>query len=349
MDFNQSKRCRFVTTVYIEGVNAGNAETLIGIDDRGGRVEFERAAIENGDAILLYEIDSDFSEFDDEEGVAHVFGDEEIANANCAAYHVAIEGDPREGFAYHIDAENQIAFIDRQGVTEEMPLATFVASAYRCNEAGDLLVHFGNTLERQYEVCKTASLTAHMAELDGIFERMKTSEEYEVQMRGFFHDVRKVPDDGISFEEIYQKVYLENRTPLHKRFELTDRTGGEWLRLIDSPTFRAPQVRQLLKFFLAERIGDFPVEEMSARMFSSMAEADEVLSATFKTRRVKEPFDGGSLIPGYKSSDVIEYDADGLTVIAFTDMGPQAYAYAYPTRRALFLVPAPDTTATPKV
>jgi hypothetical protein len=379
VNFDQSKRVRFADIVYVEGVEREQPERLTGINEDGVHVSFDHAAIERGDALFLHEIDSEFGVFDDDgyyEGDAdevEVFGDAIVT----AVYAVADENDPREGFAYNIDFENNYVYIDRNGVVERQPIDEFKARAWRCEENGTLVVSFAShSPEAQYSACKERGLTAHMEELDAVFTQMKLADGAWDQMRGFWHDIHKLPGEGETFEDIYDRVYLQNRTPLHERFALGERTEAawentvqtelrlgeeedymlvepapapQWGRTIDNPLFKSAQIRQALTYFLKDRIGDFPIEEISYAGFPDLETADRVLSQAFPKRKVCEPFRGGAMMPGYETSDVREFNANGLTVIAFTDMGKLGYAYAYPTRRAINLLPAPDVSAAPKI
>jgi hypothetical protein len=379
VNFDQSKRVRFADIVYVEGVEREQPDRLTGIDESGVHISFDRAAIERGDALLLHEVESEFGVFDDDgyyEGDADEY--EVIGEAAVTAvYAVTDENDPREGFAYNIDFENGLVYVDRNGVAERMPIDEFKTRAWRCEENGTLVASFAShSPETQYSMCKERGLTAHMEELDAVFAQMKLADATWDQMRGFWHDIHKLPGEGETFEEIYERVYLQNRTPLHERFSLNERTDNawqnivpaevrlgeeedymltepapapQWGRAIDNPLFKSPQIRQALTFFLKERIGDFPVEEMAYAGFPDLETADAVLSQAFSKRKVCEPFTGGHMMPGYKTTDVLEFNANGLTVIAFTDMGKLGYAYAYPTRRAINLLPAPDASAAPKI
>ncbi len=344
MKFDQSKRVRFAAIVYVEGESPEQAGQLSGIDGEGHRAQFETAAIERGDALLLYKYEVVNESNDDEL-------DEDIAfTTPMSAYAVADETDPHDGFAYDIDFEAKQVYIDRDGVVERLSLGEFKDRAWRCDENGTLLVGFAyHRPEAQYAVCREHGLVSHMEELDVLFDLMKQDGNERNQMRGFWHDLKKLPETGETFEQIYERVYLENRMPLHERFSLGERTYSDWARVIDNPTFQNPTVRKAMASFLKERIGDFPVEEMAFAGFSSLEQADAVLSQAFPNRRVCVAFEGGDMMPGYKTSDVIEFDADGLTVIAFTDMSGMGYAYAYPTRRGLNLLSAPSETAAPKI
>lgn len=382
MNFDQSKRVRFAEIVYVEGVESEQPEKLTGINHDGVHVSFDHAAIERGNAVFLHEIEDDFGVFDDDgyyqaaEEEIELLGESKIT----AVYAVMDDIDPVSGFAYNLDFDNGLAYIDRNGVVERQSLEEFKAHAWRCDEKGTLVASFAaHTFETQYSLCKDLNLTAHMQELDAVFTHMKQSDEAWDQMRGFWHDIRKLPEEGETFKDIYERVYLLNRTPLHDRFDLNARTEVAWNaiiepeipyvaedgtvfsddvdpgpqvrwgRAIDNPLFQSPQIRQALAFFLKERIGDFPIEEMSYFGFQDLATADAVLSNAFSKRKVCDPFTGGDVMPGYKTTDVLEFSANGLTVIAFTDMGKVGYAYAYPTRRALNLLPSPANSAAPKI
>lgn len=345
MPFDQTKRCRFVTKVFVEG--AQDTETLTGIDPDGHQVQFRKAAIEAGNAVHLYDIDADMGWFGDDEDDNGFDQELDVGLTQCAAYHVCDEDEPSNGYAYDLDLTNQVALIDRDGITERMPLSEFFNKAYRCTEAGHMIAFMGTSLRRQYSLCQEHDLTAHMTELDGLFTLMKSSDNANDQMQAYFHDIEKVQGDGKTFDEIYEQVYRENQTPLHERFELNEKTNGSWVRVLDGAGFKSDKVRAMLRFFLADRIGDFPVEEMSACLFGSFQEAKVALANVSGEGKVTPKFEGGTLMPGYETSEVLEFDAEGLTVIVFSDMSKLGYAYAYPTRRAL--LPQAELTAEAKV
>jgi hypothetical protein len=182
MEFDFDKRVRFASTVYVEGVNAEVPDRLTGIDKDGVRTSFAANAVEAGNAVLLYEIENDFGVFDDEWYAADEEFGEEI-KASCAAYAVFAEEDNREGYAYIIDAAADLAFVNRDGVTEQMPIADFRAAAWRVDAAGTPVIAFAANLEAQYKTCKDLGLASHVVEIDDMFERLKQSDLAGDQMR----------------------------------------------------------------------------------------------------------------------------------------------------------------------
>ena len=312
-------------------------------------VKLTRDDIENGRALFFTTREGygdDFSDIDSDAMEHEAFGEPE---PDTDLWLVPVEGSDPVGHRYSIDRVNNILTYETPEGLKTLEGDEFIYKlneAVRVDEAGRMICQFSRPLEIQEKLCQDAGAADHLAEIDLEFSLMKQNPSGYVQGRAYVRDINKLePDETYSDEAISQKQEANQET-LIERSQLAERTDAEWDILLNNPMFRNPQVRTIFNHFMASRLKDFPIDQVGVTRFSNLEEAIEVLSDAFAEQKEFAPFEGGALMPGYRTSAVQEFTDGKMTVIAFSDLpGMQAYAYAYPNELKLDADVTPDAPA----
>lgn len=347
---------RFVFTRKIEIEQDENMSDVMtgqteGPDGELIPVTITRDDIENGRALFLMTTTS----FDDENGAFSVNfdpdtdEDEFFGEAETDLWLVPLEGSDPIGYRYHIDRTNCIVTYETsEGVkTLEGPdFLQFHFNAVRVDETGRMICQFCVPLEVQERVCKENNSNDHLDEITQEFEAMKHDPDGYVQARAYTHDINQIAGDETYTDEIISAKQEAKQETLIESALLGDRTGKEWDILLNNDMFRNPQVRSIFNFFMASRLKDFPIDQVGVVRFDSLEDSISTLSEAFHEQKEVAPFDGGALMPGYRTSPVYEFTDGKMTVITFTDLpGMPAYAYAYPNELTLDADVTPDSLA----
>ncbi len=286
-----------------------------------------------------FETFSDFEEDEYEE-----FGESEIVVYNN--WLVKSPNEPAEGRRFIIDHLNGEVWIENRDAP--VALSEFIETAARVGEDGKLICPFNYGLEEQYGKCLELSEEKHLNDIDATFEHMKTLDGQR-QTAAFFHDIRKINEVDTRTEDEIASIAITAREnavlPVQK---LNAETDTEWQLAVENSMFRVPQIRAIFAYLMKDRLGDFPIDQVAMAMLPNIEKAKTLLSPSFPHQEIQSPFEGGTMMPGYKTSEVLEFTDGTTTVIVFGDQASQAfggeavYAYAYnaPPKQNLEL-PAP--------
>jgi hypothetical protein len=354
-EFLDGRRFVFARTIEItqtentNDVMEGQARTE---DDTTVPVTLTRDEIEKGRAIFLMTREG----FDDEEvfldseidpdAMEHeVFGEPE---PDADIWLVPVEGSDPVGYRYNIDRVNKIlTYETAEGLkTLEGEELYAMQTAVRVDETGRMICQFSKPLEMQEKLCQDAGAADHLAEIELDFELMKRDPNGYVQARAYSHDVTKLaPDETYTDDAILAKRDANAET-LVVRSQIDDRTDAQWDILLNNGMFRNPQVRGIFNYFMGSRLKDFPIDQVGVTRFATLEESIAILTDAFPEHKEVAPFDGGTMMPGYRTSPVHEFTDGKITVITFSDLpGMQAYAYAYPNELTLDADVTPDSPA----
>ncbi len=351
-EFLDGRRLVFAKMIEIpQGENTNDVMEGMATNDENQSVPMKmtRDDIENGRALFLWTRDS-FSnnyEAEDPDAMEHeVFGEPE---PDVDLWLVPVEGSEPLGYRYNIDHVNNILTYetpDGVKILEGDEFRNKMQDAVRVDESGRMICQFHRPLEIQEKLCQDAGATDHLAEIDHIFGLMKQNPDGFVQGRAYTRDIKKIaPDETYTDEAISEKQETNTET-LIERSQLADRTDADWDILLNNSMFRIPQVRSMFNHFMSSRLKDFPIDQVGVTRFSSLEDAVSVLAEAFPEQKEVAPFDGGAIMPGYKTSAVHEFTDGKMTVIAFSDLPDMpAYAYAYPNELTLDADVMPDSPA----
>jgi hypothetical protein len=321
-------------------------------DDQTVAVTLTRDDIENGRAIFLmtregFDANDYLGDTDDLDAMENeVFGEHE---PDIDLWLVPIEGSDPLGYRYNLDRVNSILTYETPEGVKTLEGDAFkeqMFHAVRVDENGRMICGFSLPLEIQEKLCQDAGATEHLAEIDLDFELMKLHPDGYVQGRAYTRDINKIAPDETYTDEAISEKQEANQETLIERSQLAERTDAEWDVLLNNALFRNPQVRGIFNHFMGSRLKDFPIDQVGVTRFSTLEESVSALSHAFPEQKEVAPFDGGAIMPGYRTSAVHEFTDGKMTVITFSDLpGMQAYAYAYPNELTLDADVAPDGPA----
>lgn len=315
-------------------------------------VTLTRDDIEKGRAIFLmtregYDEDDFLDVQIDPDAMEHeIFGEPE---PDTDIWLVPVEGSDPIGYRYSIDRVNNVlTYETEEGLRtlEGDEFAYGMQSAVRVDEAGRMICQFSRPLEIQEKLCQEAGAADHLTEIERDFELMKRDPDGYVQGRAYTRDINKLAPDETYTDDAIRAKQDANQETLIERSQLGERTDAEWGILLNNPMFRNPQVRGIFNYFMASRLKDFPIDQVGVTRFATLEESIAVLSEAFPEQKEVAPFDGGAMMPGYRTSPVHEFTDGKMTVITFSDLpGMPAYAYAYPNELTLDADVTPDSPA----
>lgn len=291
----------------------------------------DRDMIEQGHVKFLGYVPSNFEfEYDEEE----YYDDPESENAEWL---IKDPGQPENGRRFSINYESKEVWIE--GVDEPMSLGEFNDKASRVDESGKLICQMSLKLEEQYRLCLEHSEERHLDDIDAAFDQMKRGSP-DSQTRAYAHDIMKIKTDDapLSFEDVetMRREILE--TSIIVKNDLESQTESQWMIAFENPAFRMPQIRAVFTELMKDRLGEYPIEKVAMTLLDDYDTAIKRLEQIFPNKEEQEPFTVEHLMPGYKTSPVIEFSDGPLTLIVFKDhatprdhfAGRQAaYGYAY--------------------
>lgn len=331
-------------------------------NDQSVPVTLTRDDIEKGRAIFLmtrtgYDGEDDFPDGKiDLDAIepgtfgGYIFGGHKIfEEPDSDIWLVPVEGSDPIGYRYSIDRVNNIlTYETKEGLRtlEGNEFAYGMQSAVRVDETGRMICQFSRPLEIQEKLCEEAGAADHLAEIEQDFELMKRSPDGYDRGRAYTRDINKIaPDEEYSDELISERRRNATETMVQKA-ELNDRMDAEWDILLNNEFFKNAQVRGIFNHFMSTRLKDFPMDQVGIARFQNLEEATQILRDAFPEHRECEPFDGGSVMRGYRTSTVHEFTDGKMTVITFSDLPDMpVHAYAYPNELTLDADVAPDSPA----
>jgi hypothetical protein len=354
-DFLNGRRFVFVKEIEIpqtENTNDLMDGHVISEDGEVTPVTLTRDDIEKGRALFLMtrEEYDDLHDYGYDVGVdtdameQEIFGDTE-----SDVWLVPIEGSDPIGHRYSIDRDNRVLTYETdEGLktVQGNDYTNALLNAVRVDETGRMICQFAIALEVQEKLCEEAGATEHLAEIEKDFDLMKRNPDGYVQGRAYTRDIKKItPDETYTDDMIFAKI-RERQETLVEKSDLQGRTETDWDILLNNSMFRNPQVRSIFNYFMGTRLKDFPIDQVGIAQFSTLDEAISVLADAFPEQKEVAPFEGGSIMPGYRTSTVHEFTDGKMTVITFSDLpGMTANAYAYPNELTLDADVKPDSPA----
>lgn len=228
------------------------------------------------------------------------------------------------------DYANGIVHVE--GAGRPMAAEEFFRNAVRTDRDGKAVCSFLQPLHEQYSLCREVpGGDAHCMDIADAAEARRNSETAAEKVNvGLYDAVSSGISDGLTFMELIGKVTARSGRPVHDCFGLAETLPGQWAEIREFPQYMMGAVRALFGSYMDERIGGFPLERVSrlhaepgTPLAMKIEEIAELVSSD-------EPFDGGNVVRGYRTSPVGHYRGEGFDAIVFSDFAG-TYAYAWPT------------------
>jgi len=216
-----------------------------------------------------------------------------------------------------------------------VPINDFIKHALRADSEGKPICSFMQPLHEQRQLCEgRTDGDLHLHDISAFAEAKRTSEAVGDRIdAGLYDIVTSGLDDGLDFMEIMRKVTDASGKPVHETTALRMHMPAPWHEIREFPQYMLAPIRALFGSYMEERLGEFPIERVSRLQ----APVGFPLSLHFEnfSEIVSEddPFEGGNIIPGYRTSPVIHFRGEGFDAIVFSDFAG-TYAYAWPTPAA---------------
>lgn len=249
------------------------------------------------------------------------------------------------GFPFHFDAAmGTVAYLDDNGVQHLVEEDQF-HKMMRIDDEGRMICRLSDSIIDQEQACEKAGATKHLAAIAENFTEMKLSDSGYLQKLAYSRDILHMePDTGYTTEQLIEIRTSETNASILKRSQLDDRTSAQWMPLANVPTFANPHIRAIFNHFMKDRLKDFPTDQVGITSFQTLWDAQIAIGEAFPDMREFPPFDGGSLMPNYRTGTVFEYTDGKMTVITFEDRpDTPVQAYAYPNELTLDADVTPET------
>jgi hypothetical protein len=239
----------------------------------------------------------------------------------------------------------------------------FQESFIRCDDDGAYVGNFFDPSWVQIRDARSAGCEPHIADIEALIELKRRSDQVSDQIDWRMFDISVSGEtDGLTAEEALRRSRFQNEAPVHKvhgleglvsmrtetmldldeddtrpgvdvEVQVPDTILDGWMEVRVFPTYLIDGVRAIFRRFLADRIGDTPIEEIVriqlgrgrmddiCRVFEQEGFDDMGVSVPFAEDRVM----GG----GYSTSEVRNFRGNGCDIIVFEDFAG-AYSYAWP-------------------
>lgn len=245
----------------------------------------------------------------------------------------ALPDPARGGESRRFVADRGKGVVHVEGGGRPLPSAEFKKFAVRADQDGKPICSFLQPLHEQYSLCREAKGgDIHCLDIADEAEAMRTSEKVGDRVdAGLYDAVSSGLTDGMDFMELMARVTARGGKPVHERFGLDKALPGQWAEIRQFPQYMIDGVRALFGTYMEDRIGEFPLERISRLHAPPGAPVAEMLDEVADFVSADEPFDGGNVIRGYRTSPVARYRGNGFEAIVFSDMAG-TYAYAWPDR-----------------
>lgn len=250
-----------------------------------------------------------------------------------------------DAIRYSIDFNEKVVHIE--GGSRPMPLEEFQKSAIRVTDDGKSLCSFMQTLNDQYAACHgVAGAEMHIMDIGMTAQQLRDSDKVEDKYNvGMFDIVSSDLRDGLSFMDLMAKINSKN-APTYESLGLkdlySDHHDGRWFEIREHPQFMVEQIRALFGSYMDNLLDGFPIERVSCLQLPAGQPLAMFIEEHADLVSQDAPFEGGNIIPGYRTSPVGHYRGyndekdEHFDVIVFSDfMG--TYAYAWPTPEELKL------------
>ncbi|MCV9963811.1 hypothetical protein OIU34_18195 [Pararhizobium sp. BT-229] len=234
---------------------------------------------------------------------------------------------------YVLNADKTVSL---DGFEEPIDLAEFRKMAVRSTADGKVLASLAQTLTDQWNKCTESRVADdHLMDIRMMAEAYIGSEDpYEL------HDYRMYSlqtggmTDGLDFMALMAKINAIGHPdgPTHERFPLKEAFEG-WQEVRNLPTYMSGGVRFAFDLFMRDMLGEFPDDRVTMVALPKGDDAqfsEKLEEAGFDLVGMLKPFEGGNVLPGYRTNDVAFHRARGVDIVVFSDFAAN-YAYAWPT------------------
>lgn len=221
------------------------------------------------------------------------------AEAHVAEIHEGVET-LRDSDNVYVQIDWRLFDIAVSGMTDGMTTEEVLTQARFSNDAPLHAVHGLDSL--------VESETVHIAA--GYFD------EYGEEV-----DAADADESGAEFREAHDEEEIV--------FDLSD-----WHEVREYPQYMIDGVRAMFRHFMADRIGDTPIEGIT-RIQKETGRVEDICrlldQGGFEYNGKSRPFADAARVMGrpYETSDVISYNGNGLDIIVFEDFAG-SYAYGWP-------------------
>lgn len=239
--------------------------------------------------------------------------------------------------------------VSLEGFEEPIDLQEFRKMAVRTDKAGKLIASMASRLTDQWQKCSESGIADdHLMDIRTMADAYANSEDkFELLDQHSYNLERSEVTDGLDFMQVMAKINAIGHEdgPTHMRFPLAEAFDG-WTEIRALPNYMKAPIRVAFDSFMRDMLGDFPDDRVTMVCVPrGEAQLSEKLEeAGFDLEGMLPPFEGGNLIPNYKTGDVAFHRARGVDVIVFSDF-IGTYAYAWPTEEGgKFEMPAMNFT-----
>lgn len=271
----------------------------------------------------------------DAEGVEVRFADSDIdygvaihVNEDGSGLYAVIDETRTDGARrFVINYETETVHIENGG--RSISITDFFANAVRTDRNGRAICSFMQPLYEQYSICQEKSAeTSHLLDISESASKRRASETPVHRMDANLYDmVTSGMDDNMSFVELMARISAKGK-PTYETMGLSEMVEGEWAEIRDFPSMMIAPIRAIFGHYMNDLIGDFPFERVSRLHMPVGTDLAMLLEEHAEIVSVDVPFEGGNMIPGYKTSDVAHFRGENFEAIVFSDMmGTYAYAW----------------------
>lgn len=226
--------------------------------------------------------------------------------------------------------------VSLEGFEEDIAIDEFRKMAVRADAEGRIICSMAETLVAQMDKCREAGADRNADHLMDIRETAQSyansEDEYELYDHHSYDLETSGLTDGLGYIDLLTKITRIGHAdgPVHERFGLEQALPG-WQEVRGLHGYMKTQIRHAFDAFMRDLLGEFPDDRVSMIARPRGVQISEALEeAGFALEGMLPPFDGGNMIPGYRTSDVGFHRANGVDVVVFTDF-IGTYAYSWPT------------------
>jgi hypothetical protein len=248
----------------------------------------------------------------------------------------------------------------------EFNVGEFQMLFFRCDAEGGYVGNFLDPAWMQMRDATAAGAAAHVDDIASLIDARRNGDAVVDQIDWRLFDIGSSGEtDGLSADEALARARFRNDAPLHlvhglqglaslkmmqpelasilgdeepELFPVADLVLEDWFEIRSYPTYLIDGVRALFRRFLADRIGETPIEGIVRIQHApGMANA---ISNVFEQEGFDElepsaPFADDRMMRGaYATSEVRNFRGNGVDIIVFEDFAG-SYAYAWPEQPTL--------------
>ncbi len=239
----------------------------------------------------------------------------------------------------------------------------FQESFIRCGDDGAYVANFFDPAWVQMRDARSAGCEPHIDDIEALIAIKRRSNLISDQVDWRMFDISVSGEtDGLTAEEALRRSRFQNDAPVHRvhgleglvsmrtetmldlddddtdngvevEVQVPDTILDGWMEVRVFPTYLVDGVRAIFRRFLADRIGDTPIEGI-VRIQRSRGAMDNICQVFeqegFDDMGTSAPFaDDQVMKGGYSTSEVRNFRGNGCDIIVFEDFAG-SYAYAWP-------------------